>query len=188
MITGYQIIWKQWKKLNPQNIFNFWKTWTRPKGIFYVISRGDTLMHIQGLHENKYTGQQNDFPGTLFPLVFYKSIIVVIIIFQITCSFYVLNHKCWNSTRANVTGPLKKSSCLQVFCTKCFKEFHKFKEMHRSIFDKVCNVQFYLRRNSWHRCFPVNFVKVFKTSFLQNTFRWLFLCLKQIRNQVHVFP
>ena len=51
-------------------------------------------MHIQGLHENKYTGQRNDFPGTLFPLVFYKSIIVVIIIFQITCSFYVLNHKC----------------------------------------------------------------------------------------------
>ena len=32
-----------------------------------------------------------------------------------------------------------------------------------------------LKKRLWHRCFPVNFLKVLRKPFLQNTSRWLFL-------------
>ena len=33
-----------------------------------------------------------------------------------------------------------------------------------------------LKKRLWHRCFTVNFAKVLRTPFLQNTFGWLLLC------------
>ena len=37
-----------------------------------------------------------------------------------------------------------------------------------------------LKKRLWHRCFPVNFVKFLRTSFLQNTSGRLFLLLQNI--------
>ena len=33
------------------------------------------------------------------------------------------------------------------------------------------------QKNTWHRCFPVNFAKFPRTTFLQNTSGWLLLIL-----------
>ena len=46
--------------------------------------------------------------------------------------------------------------------------------MQESLFNKVAGV-ILLRKKLWHRSFPMNFVKFFRTSFLQNISRRLLL-------------
>ena len=52
--------------------------------------------------------------------------------------------------------------------------FTKFTEKNQCqglFFNKVAGLRpaTLLKKRLWHRCFPVNFVKVVRTSFLQNT-------------------
>ena len=42
----------------------------------------------------------------------------------------------------------------------------------------LCQKTLLLRKRLWHRCFPVNFVKVLRTPFSQNTSGWLLLSLR----------
>ena len=60
------------------------------------------------------------------------------------------------------------------------KNFAKFTGKHLCqglFFSKVAGLRpaTLLKKRLWHRCFPVNFAKFLKTSFLQNTSRRLFL-------------
>ena len=50
------------------------------------------------------------------------------------------------------------------------------------LFSKVAGLrpETLLKKRLWHRCFPVNFVKFLRTSFLQNTSTRLLLCLGTI--------
>ena len=57
------------------------------------------------------------------------------------------------------------------------RNFAKFTEKHlcQGLFmsgPKACN---FIKKRLWHRCFPVNFAKVLRTLFLQNTSRRLLL-------------
>ena len=49
--------------------------------------------------------------------------------------------------------------------------------MSESIFNKVAGLRpaTLSKKRPWHRCFPVNFAKFLRTSFLQNTFGRLLL-------------
>ena len=40
----------------------------------------------------------------------------------------------------------------------------------------------FLKKRLWHRCFPVNFAKFLRTSFLQNTSRCLLLTFERVLN------
>ena len=56
-----------------------------------------------------------------------------------------------------------RSSYPEVFCEKGF--FRKFAKFTRK------------KKRLWHRCLPVNFAKVLRTSFLTKHLRWLLLIL-----------
>ena len=51
-----------------------------------------------------------------------------------------------------------------------------------------------LKKTRWHRCFPVNFAKFLRTSFLQNTPKWLLLlqvsinCCHFDKCHVNIYP
>ena len=71
-----------------------------------------------------------------------------------------------------------------VLCKKTvlkrFENFVKLTEKHlcQSLFfnrTAGLSLQLYIIKKDWHRCFLVNFVKVSKTPFLQNTSGWLLL-------------
>ena len=65
-----------------------------------------------------------------------------------------------------------RSSCPKVFCKKgVFRNFAKFIRKH------LCN---FIKKRLWNRCFPVNFAKFLRTSFLKETVRWLLLFLWKI--------
>ena len=60
------------------------------------------------------------------------------------------------------------------------RNFAKFTGKHLCqslLFSKVAGLRpaTLLKKRLWHRCFPVNFVKFLRTSFLQNTSGWLLL-------------
>ena len=60
------------------------------------------------------------------------------------------------------------------------RNFTKFRGKHLCqslIFNKVAGLRptTLLKKRLWHRCFPVNFVKFLRTTFLQNTSRRLLL-------------
>ena len=44
-------------------------------------------------------------------------------------------------------------------------------------FNKVAGLRpaILFKKRLWHRCFPVNFAKIFKNNFFTEHFRWLFL-------------
>ena len=71
-----------------------------------------------------------------------------------------------------------RSSRPEVFCKKgVLKNFTKFTEKHlcQNLFSlKVAG----LKKEPWHRCFPVNFVKFLRTPFLQNTSGGCFISLR----------
>ena len=64
------------------------------------------------------------------------------------------------------------------------RNFTKFTGKHlcRSLFfNKVATL---LKKRLWHRCFPVNFAKFFRTPFLQNASGWLLLNLSKFTTQI----
>ena len=78
----------------------------------------------------------------------------------------------------NVTT--NRNNRLEVFYKKSvLRNFAKFIEKHlcQNLFIKV------LKKKLWHRCFPVNFAKFLKTSFLPEPFRQVFLNKKAIAQQ-----
>ena len=68
-----------------------------------------------------------------------------------------------------------RSSRPEVFCKKgALRNFAKFtgKHLRQSLFfNKIedLNPATSSKKSLWHRCFPVNFAKFLRTSFLQNT-------------------
>ena len=74
-----------------------------------------------------------------------------------------------------------RSSRLEVFCKKGFlKNFTRFTGKHlcqRLFFKKVVCLRLatLLKKRLWHRCFPMNFAKFLKTSFLKEHLWWLLL-------------
>ena len=61
------------------------------------------------------------------------------------------------------------SSYQEVFCKKgVHNYFEKFTEKHlcQSLRPEACN---FIKKAIWHRCFPINFVKFFKNTFLKNS-------------------
>ena len=75
---------------------------------------------------------------------------------------------------------LNRSSCPEVFCKKgVVRNFAKFTGKHlcRSLFFKVAGLRpaTLLKKRLWHRCFPVNFAKFQRTTFLIEHLRWLLL-------------
>ena len=65
---------------------------------------------------------------------------------------------------------------LEVFCKKGgLRNFAKFKGKHlcQNLF--LYSLSTLVKKRLWHRCFPVNFAKVLRTPFLQNTSRRLLL-------------
>ena len=69
----------------------------------------------------------------------------------------------------------------EVFCKKgVLRIFSKFTGKHlcqSPFFNKVAALRpaTLLKKRPWHRCFPVNFAKLLRTLFLQNSSRRLFL-------------
>ena len=66
-----------------------------------------------------------------------------------------------------------------------FRNFAKFtgKRLCQSLFfDKIAGFRssVLLKKILWHRCFPVNFVKFFRTPFLTEHLRWLLLFFKYL--------
>ena len=89
------------------------------------------------------------------------------------------------------THLVKYRSCHQ-WCSvkkgvlKCFAK-STGKHLWQSLFfDKVAGLRSAtsLKKRLWHRCFPVNFAKFLRTSFLQNTSGRLLLTLVTLENSV----
>ena len=86
-----------------------------------------------------------------------------------------------------------RSSCLEVFCKKgVLRNFTKFTGKHLCqslFFNKVSDLRpATLLKSFWYRCFPVNFAKFPRTSFLQYTSGRLLLKKKEKqKNFIHRF-
>ena len=59
---------------------------------------------------------------------------------------------------------LKTSSHLEVFCKKMFLKISQSSQ------ENTCTRDSLLKKRPWRNCFPVNFAKLLKTTFCQNTF------------------
>ena len=71
------------------------------------------------------------------------------------------------------------------------KNFAKFigKHLYQSLFfNKVAGLRpvTLSRKKLWHKCFPVNFTKFFKTPFLKEHLRWLPVSLKLLTLQLEI--
>ena len=84
-------------------------------------------------------------------------------------------------------GTLTKLGALRSSHWRCsvrkvvLRNFANFTGKHLCqslFFNKIADLRpaTLFRKRLWHRCFPVNFVKFLRTSFLQNIFERLFLC------------
>ena len=110
---------------------------------------------------NKFVVQNN--PIMRLRLIFHKTV----------------NKKNWKSKNFKIIvfSAINRSShpFLQLCCKKgALRNFTKFtgKRLRQSLFfNKVAGLKpaALLRKRLWRRCFPVNFVKFQRTSFLQNT-------------------
>ena len=107
-----------------------------------------------------------------FSVLFYKLI-------------FILNNFLQYTEQERLTAPWRfhyspvfgfSSSCMEVLCKKfVIKNFVKFtgKHLRRSLFlNTVADLRptILLRKRLRHRCFSVNFAKVLKKPFLQNSF------------------
>ena len=64
------------------------------------------------------------------------------------------------------------------FCKKrCSKKFHKINRKTSAPEPKACNFN---EKRLWYGCFPVNFAKFLRTSFLKEHLKWLLLERKLI--------
>ena len=74
-----------------------------------------------------------------------------------------------------------RSSLPELFCKKfVLRKFIKFTRKHLCqslFFNKVASLKPFLKKRLWHRCFPVNFVKLLRKPFLTEHLRWLLLLL-----------
>ena len=79
---------------------------------------------------------------------------------------------------------LYRSTHPEVFCKKAVdRNFAKFtgKYLCQSFFfNKVASLRpaTLLKKSLWHKCFPVNFAKFLRTSFVTEHLRWLLLSIK----------
>ena len=82
----------------------------------------------------------------------------------------------------------ERSSRPEVFCTKGFlKNFAKFAGKHlcqSHFFNKVADFRpaNLLKKTLWHRCFPVDFAKLLRTTFFTEHLQWLLLILTHFRS------
>ena len=66
-----------------------------------------------------------------------------------------------------------RSSCSEVFCKEgALKNFTKFTGKHLCLRPGTL-----LKKRLWHRCFPVNIVKLLRSPFLQNSSGRFLLCI-----------
>ena len=79
-----------------------------------------------------------------------------------------------NFTKSFLTRNIVQKQAPEVFCLKRCSQ--KFDKIHRKtpvglFLTKVAGLRpaTLLKKRLWHRCFPVNFVKLLRTPFLQNT-------------------
>ena len=89
--------------------------------------------------------------------------------------------KCIYSTRCGLQT-IFRSSGPEVFCKKdVLRNFAKFLGKHLCqslLFNKgTCN---FIKKRLWHRCFSVNFAKIFKSFFLKEHLRCLLLKFKVV--------
>ena len=84
-----------------------------------------------------------------------------------------------------------RSSRPELFCEKrVLRNFSKFTGKHlcQSLF--LIKLQVWglrpatlFKKRPWHRCFPVNFMKLLRTPFLQNTSGWLLLAVLKYQHE-----
>ena len=67
-------------------------------------------------------------------------------------------------------------------CSENFCKIYRKHLCHSLFFNEVAVLRpaTLLKKRLWHSCFPVNFVKFQKTTFLQNTFVWLLLWMNTV--------
>ena len=86
-----------------------------------------------------------------------------------------------------------RSSRPEVFCEKdVLRNFAKFTGKHLCqslFFNKIAGLRpaTLLKNRLWHRCFPVNFAKFPRTTFLTEHLRWLLLLLQELIIDFAVF-
>ena len=81
----------------------------------------------------------------------------------------------WHQIRSFEFFPQKRSSRPEVFSRQGVRRnFAKFTGKHRSQ-----SLRLYLKRELWHRCFPVNFTKFLRAPFLRSNSGGCF-CLKDL--------
>ena len=92
----------------------------------------------------------------------------------------VLDSTFYKSTILLLPHVRLRSSRQELFCKKVvLRNFAKFTGKC------LCRVSFFKKR-LWHRCFPVNFAKILRTSFLTEYLRWLLLTF-QGESTLHSF-
>ena len=96
------------------------------------------------------------------------------------CWIVLNGHKLYNHFGCRILRYIKRKQPAEVFYKKgVLKNFIKFtgKYLHQSLFfNKVTGLPAtLLKKRLWHRCFPVNFVKILRTRFLLYTSKRLFL-------------
>ena len=93
-------------------------------------------------------------------------------------SFEITRHLCFvfattRNLHTFVCFYVQKQSSRGVLPKSVLRNFAKFTGKH------LCQTLF-LNKELWHRCFPVNFAKFLKSSFLHNTSGWLFLKISAV--------
>ena len=100
---------------------------------------------------------------------------------QIINIYFVWVQRINFSKKLSVLVTTLRSSRPEVFCKKgVLRNFAKFTGKHLCqslFFNKAAGLRptTLLKKRLWHRCFPVNFVKFLRTTFLQNSSKWLLL-------------
>ena len=92
----------------------------------------------------------------------------------------------------------RSSRPVELFSRKgVLRNFAKFtgKYLYQSLFvNKVAGLKpaTILKKSFWHSCFPVNFVKLLRTTFFKEHFRWLLLTVQNmllhVNQLIHSFP
>ena len=113
---------------------------------------------------------------------------ILLVVFCVVIS-WVNDQRIWKSPTIlkwlliNMILDFVRCSRTEVFCIKCaVNNFVKLMEKHLCqslFFNKFTGLEpaTLLKKTLWHRCFPMNFGKVLRRSFLQNTSeRLLLLC------------
>ena len=172
-----------WSNFNPINIkFYFSSLFTFPR-IFSIaalnfnkiklvrFSVGNTLWSIAN-----FGNKTNELPFLDETMIITAVKIYQIKIFR-RCSWKrTANFKGWITMNALVI----ETQTFFVIKTKKIRSSHRRCSIEIGVLKKFTNLSLFFNKNAgrpaallkkrlWHKCFPVNFVKFFKTPFLQNT-------------------